>query len=154
LKGRARLVLEDKKGKNNDYKITAYEDYLLCQAKDRWRKRKTHNEAKRVFNEHMDLVNERITQNYLDTLTMIESRILNSGPEITDPNLQALLPAPDHPVEEKTVQANKPLMIEKAKASPQKRKKTVKDEFENRMAENTKRRKNPPKEYHYSEYGW
>jgi hypothetical protein len=127
LKGRAKLVLEDKQGKNNDYKITAYEDYLLSQAKDRWKKRKTHNEAKRVFKEHMDLVNERINQNYLDTLTMIENRILNSGTEVTDPNLQALLPAPDHPIE-----AKKPLMIEKAKPSPQKRKKVVKDEFDYR----------------------
>lgn len=97
-RSRCEMWLQDKKGKWHKHEVTAYEDYLLTDAKDRWKKRRIQNEANRVAKEHMDLVNERINQNYKDMLTMIEQRILNSDTTVTDPNLRALSPAPEQPV--------------------------------------------------------
>jgi hypothetical protein len=76
--------------------VSTYEDYQIYKSFKSWKKRKKKLSLERERVESSALLENRINHLYVDTIEMIEKRILDSTPE-TAPELRAMLPPPDAP---------------------------------------------------------
>lgn len=102
ITGLSELTIVGKDDKRIKYDVSMYDDYVLVMACKKWVKRNKEKEALKLESKCQEALDERINKNYIDTISMIEKRILNTNQE-TAPQLMAMLEAPPMPDETKKI---------------------------------------------------
>jgi hypothetical protein len=98
-KGRIELEINSKNDSILRPPVSAYDDYILNGAVKRWEKRAKYLKKKKLSSDTEAILTERITNGYIDTVEMIEKKILGKQDSTVANELRALLPPPEHPKE-------------------------------------------------------
>jgi hypothetical protein len=90
---RARIHLKKKDGRTQTLESSAYDDYVLSKAMNRWDKRSKRVKKMKAELDSQREIDDRITRNYIDTIEKVEKRILNSDAPVAN-ELSEMLLAP------------------------------------------------------------
>jgi hypothetical protein len=102
--GKCTVAIKSKDDKWINVPVTSYDDYLISKSIERWNERKKALALYKTHSEAAGLLEHRINLAYVDTIEMIDKRILNSGADTAD-ELRAMLTPPEHPDEKRAREA-------------------------------------------------